>query len=122
MSPSMSAITTHVLDTARGRPAAGVPILLERGNDAADGGTTWEEIGRGQTDGDGRLRTLCPAGEPPAVGTYRLVFDTAAYFAATGSAGFYPAVEVIFLIDDPAQHYHVPLLLSPYGYSTYRGS
>jgi 5-hydroxyisourate hydrolase len=123
----MSAITTHVLDTARGRPAAGVPIVLLRGidseSDAGGGGASiWQEIGRGETDGDGRLRTLCPDGERPAVGTYRLVFDTGAYFAATGSAGFYPAVEVIFLIDDPAQHYHVPLLLSPYGYSTYRGS
>lgn len=123
----MSAITTHVLDTARGRPAAGVPIVLQRSvdseHDAGGGGATaWEEIGRGETDGDGRLRTLHPADQRPAVGTYRLVFDTASYFAATESAGFYPTVEVTFLVDDPSQHYHVPLLLSPYGYSTYRGS
>ena len=123
----MSAITTHVLDTARGRPAAGVPILLEieidSESDAGGGGAAaWREIGRGETDADGRLRTLHPADQRPAVGTYRLVFDTGAYFAATEAAGFYPSVQVVFLIDDPGQHYHVPLLLSPYGFSTYRGS
>lgn len=123
----MSAITTHVLDTARGRPAAGVPVLLEREvdseTDAGGGGAAaWQEVGRGETDADGRLRTLHPASDRPAVGTYRLTFDTGTYFAAAGAAGFYPSVQILFLIDDPAQHYHVPLLLSPYGYSTYRGS
>ena len=116
----MSAITTHVLDTARGRPAAGVPILLEMEIDGGAAG--WREIGRGETDADGRLRTLYPAERRPQVGTYRLTFDTGSYFAATDAAGFYPSVQVIFLVDDPAQHYHVPLLLSPYGFSTYRGS
>lgn len=123
----MSAITTHVLDTARGRPAAGVPVVLEieidSEADAGGGGAAgWQEIGRGETDGDGRLRTLHPAEQRPPVGSYRLTFDTGAYFAATGAAGFYPTVQIVFLIDDPAQHYHVPLLLSPYGFSTYRGS
>ena len=123
----MSAITTHVLDTARGRPAAGVPITLEievdSESDAGGGGAVgWREIGRGETDADGRLRTLHPADERPAVGTYRISFDTGTYFAATGAAGFYPAVQVVFHLADPAQHYHVPLLLSPFGYSTYRGS
>ena len=123
----MSAITTHVLDTARGRPAAGVPVLLEMEidseADAGGGGAAgWREIGRGETDGDGRLRTLYPTQQRPVVGTYRLTFDTASYFTASETAGFYPSVQVIFLIDDPAQHYHVPLLLSPYGFSTYRGS
>ena len=123
----MSAITTHVLDTARGRPAAGVPIVLEieidSEADAGGGGAiAWEEVGRGETDADGRLRTLYPGEHRPLVGTYRLTFDTGSYFAATDAAGFYPSVQVIFLIDDPTQHYHVPLLLSPYGYSTYRGS
>ncbi len=107
-------ITTHVLDTALGRPAAGVPIVLEH---AGAGG--WAQIGSGATDADGRLRTL---GAPPAPGVCRLRFDTAAYFRATGQGGFYPFVEVAFEVTDPGGHYHVPLLLSPYGYSTYRGS
>ena len=113
----MSAITTHVLDTARGRPAAGVPIVLE--HQAAAG---WLTVGRGVTDDDGRLRSLLPPGEPPAPGTYRISFDTAAYFTAAGVSGFFPAVHITFVVADPAQHYHVPLLLSPFGYSTYRGS
>ena len=114
----MSAITTHVLDTARGRPAAGVPITLELAR--ADG--TWHELGRGATDDDGRLRTLLPAGERPAAGVYRITFDTAAYFAAIGAPAFYPSVQVVFRLEAPDQHYHVPLLLAPFGYSTYRGS
>jgi 5-hydroxyisourate hydrolase len=113
----MSAITTHVLDTARGRPAAGVPITLE-----IEEGGAWTQLGAGETDSDGRLRSLLPDGLPPAAGTYRITFDTAAYFTTTETAAFYPTVQVIFLLDAPGQHYHVPLLLSPYGYSTYRGS
>jgi 5-hydroxyisourate hydrolase len=113
----MSFITTHVLDTARGRPAAGVPITLEL---AAAGG--WSELGRGVTDADGRLRTLLPTEARPGAGTYRITFDTSAYFAACGVAGFFPSVQIAFTVADPAQHYHVPLLLSPFGYSTYRGS
>ena len=111
-----SSITTHVLDTARGRPAAGVPLRLER----LDGGA-FHEIGRGETDGDGRCRTLVPPGAFTA-GTYRLRFETAPYFAASGTGGFFPYVEIVFVVEDAAQHHHVPLLLSPYGYSTYRGS
>lgn len=113
----MSAITTHVLDTARGRPAGGVPIVLE-----FDSGGGWTEIGRGQTDEDGRLRELLPPEFALAAGAYRLVFDTARYFSAQQSDSFYPTVTVAFIVSDAAQHYHVPLLLSPYGYSTYRGS
>ena len=109
----MSAITTHVLDTARGRPAAGVAIRLERGP---------EVLGSGATDDDGRLRDLLPAGAPLEPGAYRLVFDTGAYFAAQGTEAFYPRVAVDFVVRDGAQHHHVPLLLSPFGYSTYRGS
>jgi 5-hydroxyisourate hydrolase len=105
-------ITTHVLDTAAGRPAAGVPITLE-----ILSGSEWSELGRGATDDDGRLRTLTPAG-PVAAGTYRIRFDTAAYFPH----GFFPVVEIQFVVRDGAQHHHVPLLLSPFGYSTYRGS
>jgi 5-hydroxyisourate hydrolase len=110
-------ITTHVLDTAAGRAAAGVPIRLEL---LASG--TWKLVGEGATDADGRLRTLTPAGTL-AEGTYRIRFDTAAYFAATGvTAYFFPLAEIQFLVRDGNAHYHVPLLLSPYGYSTYRGT
>jgi 5-hydroxyisourate hydrolase len=105
-----AAITTHVLDTARGRPAAGVAIVLER----ADG----ERVGAGATDADGRLRDLGSV-EP---GDYRLTFDTGGYFAAGGQDGFYPEVVVSFTVAQGEDHYHVPLLLNPYGYSTYRGS
>ncbi|MEK7865409.1 MAG: hydroxyisourate hydrolase [Planctomycetota bacterium] len=113
----MSGITTHVLDTSRGRPAKDVPVLLEfLGEDG------WREIGRGETDGDGRLRTVIAPGEKLAAGTYRVTFDTASYFQECGVEGFYPMVIVHFVVRDAAGHYHVPLLLSPYGYSTYRGS
>lgn len=110
-------ITTHVLDTAQGRPAQAVPVKLElRGADGA-----WQTIGAGMTDADGRLRTLTPSG-PVAPGTYRIAFDATAYFGALGVEGFFPAVEIQFLVRNGAQHHHVPLLLSPFGYSTYRGS
>ena len=109
-------ITTHVLDTARGEPADGVRVLLEFLD-----GDAWREVGRGATDADGRLRTLTPAGALEA-GAYRLTFDTAGYFAGRGVEGFYPQVAVTFVVRDGARHFHVPLLLSPFGYSTYRGS
>lgn len=109
-------ITTHVLDTAIGRPARGVPVHLE-----LQDGTTWRELGAGATDDDGRLRTLTPAG-PVAPGRYRIAFDTGAYFKTQGVVGFFPVVEIQFEILDGTAHYHVPLLLSPFGYSTYRGS
>ena len=117
MSPK-SPITTHVLDTARGRPAAGIPVCLER----ADLAGAWTELARGVTNADGRAGELLPPGSTLAPGEYRLGFDTAGYFASNGVSGFYPRVLVIFLVEDGAQHHHVPLLLSPYGYSTYRGS
>jgi 5-hydroxyisourate hydrolase len=114
----MSRITTHVLDTALGRPAAGVPITLERLSSAGEPVV----LGRGVTDVDGRLRDLAPPGAALHTGTYRITFDTGAYFAAQELEGFYPAVSVLFDVQDGVAHYHVPLLLSPYGYSTYRGS
>ncbi len=114
----MSKITTHVLDLVRGRPAAGVPVVLAR---RAPGGA-WAELARGLTDADGRLRDLLPESAPLAAGIYRLTFDVASYFAAHGRETFYPEVAVVFEIRDPAQHYHVPLLLSAFGYTTYRGS
>ena len=111
-------LSTHVLDATTGRPAAGVGIRLERG----DGGG-WAPAGQGQTDADGRLRLASPAGsadfEP---GVYRITFATGAYFAASGTAAFYPEVSITFQITARDEHYHVPLLLSPYAYSTYRGS
>ena len=109
-------ITTHVLDTALGRPARAVPVRLELLEDGA-----WRELGAGVTDDDGRLRTLTPAG-PVAPGRYRIGFDTGAYFAALGVTGFFPVAEIQFEVVDGAAHHHVPLLLSPYSYSTYRGS
>lgn len=103
----MAGITTHVLDTALGRPAAGVPITLHRGDTL---------LAEGHTDADGRMRVLAP--EEVTAGTYRLTFHTHAY----NPDGFFPAVTIEFRVADTAQHYHVPLLLSPFGYSTYRGS
>ncbi len=114
----MSAITTHVLDTSRGRPASGVHVRLE----AQKGGGGWEVLAEGATDGDGRLRDLLPAEHALAAGIYRLVFEVGSYLRAHAQEGFYPEVPVVFEVSDPTQHYHVPLLLSPYGYSTYRGS
>lgn len=114
----MGAITTHVLDTSRGRPASGVPIILE----IQSAEHAWQLIGKGQTDADGRLRELVPQGHILTEGVYRLTFDTRAYFASQGIESFYPEVLVVFSMHDAGQHYHVPLLLSPYGYSTYRGS
>ena len=113
----MSGITTHVLDTSRGRPASGVPVVLEV---RSEGG--WREIGRALTDEDGRVRQLLPAGSAPTSGTYRLTFDTESYFRSLGIEGFYPEAAIVFHLRDANQHHHVPLLLSPFGYSTYRGS
>ena len=106
-------LSTHVLDATIGRPAVGVPVRLERRN----GGTLASTV----TDANGRIKDWGGAGadEP---GSYRLVFDSGAYFAARGIGTFYPEVAVTFAVGDPSEHYHVPLLLSPYAYSTYRGS
>lgn len=111
----MSAITTHVLDTAAGRPATGVGVVLAiRGT-----GGDWEELATGMTDGDGRVSDLLTPDNDLEAGEYRLSFDTGGYL---GGGGFYPEVTVNFRVKDSGEHYHVPLLLSPYGYSTYRGS
>ncbi len=131
----MSVITTHVLDTARGRPASRVLVALELRS-----GNSWRRLARAHTDDEGRGTMAgtadSPASGPPiglpggggtrgadwATGTYRLVFDTGAYFRANGVEPFFPEVTVVFEVRDADQHYHVPLLLSPFGYSTYRGS
>ena len=112
-------ISTHVLDTARGRPAVGVPVALTA---VGANSSSTREIARATTDADGRARDLGPGGMALRAGTYRLTFDTAVYFAALGVESFYPEVVVTFVVRDASQHYHVPLLLSAYGYSTYRGS
>lgn len=109
-------ITTHVLDTSRGTPGRDLAIELAHQREGA-----WHTVGAGRTDSDGRLRTLTPAGAV-ATGTYRITFHTAAYFAATQTAAFFPIVEIHFHVGDGDAHYHVPLLISPFGYSTYRGS
>jgi 5-hydroxyisourate hydrolase len=112
-----SPITTHVLDTALGRPAAGVAVSLEI--EVSDG--QWKELGQGKTDADGRISQLLAA-DDFAAGTYRLTFDTKSYFLARNVPDFYPRVTIVFTVRDAKEHYHIPLLLSPYGYSTYRGS
>lgn len=114
----MSAITTHVLDISSGSPARGVPVVLEQETLAA----VWEHIGKGTTDDDGRLRDLLAPDASLTPGNYRLTFDTGTYFAQQRIEGFYPQVIVAFNVRDASAHYHVPLLLSPFGYSTYRGS
>jgi 5-hydroxyisourate hydrolase len=111
----MSGITTHILDTARGRPAATVGIWLEH---LGPGG--WSKVGEGATDADGRLRTL--TSPTISAGEYRLHFDTRGYFQAQGVKAFYPEAVVHFEVTDPSEHFHVPLLLSPWSFSTYRGS
>jgi 5-hydroxyisourate hydrolase len=108
----MSHVTTHVLDSTLGKPAVGISVVFEYGD-----GTL---VALGTTDADGRITDLGPD-ELPA-GNYRIIFNTAAYFIAIGQSTFYPRVVIDFILDDVTSHYHVPLLLSPFAYSTYRGS
>lgn len=111
----MTAITTHVLDTAAGHPAAGVAVEL-----AVLADTGWQPLGTARTDGDGRVREIGPA--TAAAGRYRLTFATGAYFALHGRETFFPEVTVTFTVAEATQHHHVPLLLSPFAFSVYRGS
>jgi len=110
-------ITTHVLDLSSGRPAAGVRVTLTRTDESARA-----PMGSGMTDADGRLRDLVPNTTPLRPGAYELMFETGAYFRALGITAFHPRVAVTFEVSDAAQHYHVPLLVSPFGYTSYRGS
>jgi 5-hydroxyisourate hydrolase len=112
----MSAITTHVLDVSRGQPASGITVVLER-----VGGPRSAALARATTDADGRVKAFTP---PPSLhrGIYRLTFEVGPYFAAADVEAFYPRVVIDFEVRDGTQDYHVPLLLSPFGYSTYRGS
>lgn len=112
----MSQITTHILDTSAGIPAVGVPVSLLQ---QTAGG--WTSIATGETNESGRITDLLPPDKPLAPGTYKLRFDTESYFTDREIITFYPFVEVAFIINDET-HYHVPLLLSPFGYSTYRGT
>lgn len=107
-------ISTHILDTSKGRPASGVAVTLEKLE-----GTAWQRVGQGVTDADGRAKGLL---ETVAEGSYRLRFEVAAYFLAQKIDSFYPSVSVDFTVRATGEHYHVPLLLNPFGYSTYRGS
>ena len=110
----MTGITTHVLDTARGQGAVGVEVLLSKA-----AGDSWIEVGRDFTDSQGRIAGLAPKVE---AGLFRLRFELNQYFESTATNAFYPYAEVVFRVEEPLEHYHVPLLLSPFGYSTYRGS
>ncbi|MFT4924522.1 MAG: 5-hydroxyisourate hydrolase [Phenylobacterium sp.] len=113
----MSQITTHVLDTTRGQPAANLPITLFAQN--SDG---WTELAGGVTNADGRIAGLLDESVKLAAGIYRMHFATKVYFDANQETGFYPYVDIVFELDGNGNHYHIPLLLTAYGYSTYRGS
>ena len=113
----MSPITTHILDTTAGRPAAGVSVQLDF--QTTDG---WESIGEGRTNDDGRVTDLLDTDHPLLVGTYRISFEIGEYFVRRDVEAFYPSASIIFSVRATDEHYHVPLLLNPYGYSTYRGS
>lgn len=113
---TMKSVSTHILDTTLGRPAANVPVAIEKKSAAG-----WERIGGGLTDADGRIKDLVPAGKLE-VGIYRVTFDTTAYYNLRATECFYPEVTISFQVRDAESHYHVPLLVSPFGYSTYRGS
>ena len=108
-------ISTHILDTAHGRPAVGVAVTLSR---RASG--DWSVVANAVTDADGRVKEF--ASGRIERGEYRLEFDTAAYFESSGTAAFYPEVSVVFTVEDTGAHHHVPLLLAPFGYTTYRGT
>lgn len=112
----MSAITTHVLDTSRGRPAANLKIELHKKS-----GQDWKPVGAGITDETGRCNALLKDA-PLTAGTYRLTFHAGIYFKSQQIESFYSDIPIIFEVRDARTHHHVPLLLSPFGYSTYRGS
>ncbi|MCU1447828.1 hydroxyisourate hydrolase [Cryobacterium sp.] len=114
MSPR-SHVTTHVLDAVSGSPATSVGVVLEQHLEGS-----WHELATARTDADGRVADLGP--EAVSAGRYRVTFDTGSYFSARGQTTFYPYVTIVFELDDESAHYHVPLLLSPFAYSTYRGS
>jgi len=113
-----SQITTHVLDTAQGQPAENIQVILEIQHTEK----SWEILGEGRTDADGRINNILTNNDPISPRTYRLTFDVAPYFQAQDVDSFYSSIPIVFTISDTDRHTHVPLLLSPFGYSTYRGS
>jgi 5-hydroxyisourate hydrolase len=114
----MKRISTHILDLVVGRPASDVAVLLEKQDSAGD----WRLLTSASTDHDGRCPQLLPEGEDLSAGVYRLTFDTGGYFARQKIAALYPIVQVAFQVQEGELHFHIPLLLSPNGYTTYRGS
>jgi 5-hydroxyisourate hydrolase len=114
----MKRISTHILNTSSGKPASAVMVRLERCQPAGD----WRRLSSTTTDSDGRCTQLLPETEALSEGTYRLIFDTADYFAAQGVQSLYPYVEIAFRVGQGESHFHIPLLVSPHGYTTYRGS
>ncbi len=113
----MSGISTHILDLTSGRPAPGVAVQLSR---KANG--EWLEVSRRETDADGRVKSLLEDSESSAAGSYRLHFETGEYFLGQGIEAFHPFVEITFEVRNAGEHYHVPVLVTPHSYSTYRGS
>ena len=111
-------VSTHVLDTARGVPARGMRVTLERHESSEQ----WRTLSSAETDDNGRCRQLLPEGDAFSHGTYRLTFDTGKYYRAQGVEGLYPVVLVTFTVREDQGDFHIPLLLSPHGYTTYRGS
>jgi 5-hydroxyisourate hydrolase len=116
----MNGITTHVLDTSKGKPAAGMPVRLSMRTGQHE--NDWKDLGETKTNSDGRAPDLFASDIKISAGIYKLVFETLTYFSSISVTGFYPSVTIIFEITDPEQHHHIPLLLNPFGYSTYRGS
>ncbi len=113
----MSGISTHILDISLGRPASGVSVTLDLSN-----GSVWQELSSFITDEDGRVKQLLPSGCGLEAGSYRISFHTETYFAARQVEGLYPVIQVNFFVRDATAHYHIPLLLTANGYSTYRGN
>jgi 5-hydroxyisourate hydrolase len=118
MADAVNRVSTHVLDTALGRPAAGIAVRLERWDDSSQ----WMRVGSAQTDDDGRCQQLLPEPHALTAGMYRISFLTGPYFVLNRVSGLYPSVEIAFEVRAGENHYHIPLLLSPNGYTTYRGS
>jgi 5-hydroxyisourate hydrolase len=118
MASTMKRISTHILDLVRGRPAAGVPVRLEKQNNSG----SWRLLMSAHTDQDGRCLQLLPEGEDHLPGVYRLIFNTGNYFQLQKIVALYPVVEVTFQVQEGESHFHIPLLLSPNGYTTYRGT
>jgi 5-hydroxyisourate hydrolase len=116
-SAAQNPLSVHVLDQQSGQPGAGIQVTLEQRK-----GTEWMQLASGVTNEQGRIPALYPEGKAMAAGDYRIVFRTGEHFARKGQPTFFPRIPVEFTVDAPAQHYHIPLLLSPFGYSTYRGN